>query len=58
MSDDISVVLLFTLVPPAPYVTLIKSGFNSLNSFKALYILFIGDVFLVGKSSKEKSNFF
>ncbi len=51
------VVLLFEL-PPAPNVTLIKSGLRSLSCSRVLYIVSIEEVFFGGKISKEKNRSF
>jgi len=55
--DAISMVLSFAL-PPAPYVTLIKSGFNSLNCSKVPNMDSMGVSSFGGKISKDITGFF
>ena len=57
--EHISQVELSARLPPAPYVTLIKSGFKSFKPSSVSYIVSIPpEFFLGGKTSREKTGFF
>ena len=56
--EAISVVALQFSLPPAPYVTLIKSGFSFLKLSSVSYIVSTGFVLFGGKTSKDSTGFF